>query len=291
VADVKSGSADYVSLYDPGAAELRTLASQLATRYGAASTAAKRGRQQYFVNPAPGLDFFYLNTHRPLFADTRTRQAVNYAIDRRALAEIGDAAPEPDYPTGQYLPVGMRGYPETPAYPLGPDLAKARALAPSAGKVAVLYTCDGSPCLEQAQIVKTDLAAIGLQVDVRAFPLATMFLRENRPGEPFDLGYVGWIADYPDPWAMVNTVLEQGAFPNFAEPAYQRRLVQAEQLSGPGRYLTYGKLALDMARNAAPLAVYGSQVIPDFFSARNGCQTYGVYGMDLAALCSKQAAR
>ena len=48
--------------------------------------AAARGRQQYFVNPGLQLDYFVLNTHRPLFSDVRLRQAVNYAIDRRALA-------------------------------------------------------------------------------------------------------------------------------------------------------------------------------------------------------------
>jgi YVTN family beta-propeller protein len=288
VADVQSGRADYVWLSGAGAADLRTLATQLATRYGAASLAAKHGSQQYFVTPRLGLDFFYLNTHRPLFADARMRQAVNYAIDRRALADVGDAAPAPDYPTDQYLPLGMPGYSGAHAYPLTPNLAKARAHARGAGKVAVLYTCDGPPCLEQAQIIKTDLAAIGVQVDVQAFPLQTMFLREGRPHEPFDLGYVGWIADYPDPWAMLDTVLEQGAFPNFNDPAYQRRLARAALLSGPGRYVAYGKLELDMARNAAPLAVYGSQVTPDFFSARIGCQTFGVCGTDLAALCIKQ---
>ena len=291
VADVNAGRADYVWLDGPGAADLRAVASQLATRYGAASTAAKHGQQRYFLDPAPGLDFFYLNTHRPLFANARMRKAVNYAIDRRALADVGDAAPAPDRPTAQYLPLDMPGYSRAPVLPLSPDVAKARALARGGGKVAVLYTCDGSPCLEQAQIVKTDLEAIGVQVNVQAFPLQTMFLREGRPSEPFDLGYVGWIADYPDPWAMLDTVLEQGAFPNFNDTAYQRRLAQAARLSGPERYLTYGKLEVDMARNAAPLAVYGNHVIPDFFSARIGCQTYGVYGMDLAALCIKPSFR
>jgi YVTN family beta-propeller protein len=289
VADVQAGRSDYVWVSGAGAADLRSLASELDTRYGAGSAAAKRGRQRYFVTPRLGLDFFYLNTDRPLFADARMRQAVNYAIDRRALAKVGDAAPAPDYPTDQYLPLGMPGYARGHVYPLTPDLAKAGALAHGGGKVAVLYTCDGPPCLEQAQIVKVDLAAIGVRVDVQAFPLQTMFLREGRPGEPFDLGYVGWVADYPDPWAMLDTVLEQAALPSFNYPAYQRRLARAALLSGPGRYVTYGKLELDMARNAAPLAVYGSQVIPNFFSARIGCQTFGVYGTDLAALCTKRS--
>jgi YVTN family beta-propeller protein len=290
VADVQAGRADYVYLWGPGAADLRTLASQLANRYGPTSSAARRGRQQYFLDPAPALDFFSLNAHRPLFADARMRQAVNYAINRRALADVGDAAPAPDYPTDQYLPLGTPGYARAHAYRLTPDLTKARALARGAGRIAVLYTCDGTPCQEQAQIVKTDLAAIGIQVDVQAFPLSTMFFRESRPGAPFDLGYVGWIADYPDPWAMLDTVLGQAGFLTFDDPTYQRRLAQAAQLSGPERYLTYSNLELDMAHNAAPLAVYGNMVIPDFFSARIGCQTYGVYGMDLAALCTRNSA-
>ncbi len=73
------------------------------------------------------------------------RQAVNYAINRHALAEVGDAAPAPDYPTDQYLPPGMPGYARGHVYPLTPDLAKAGALAHGGGKVAVLYTCDGPP--------------------------------------------------------------------------------------------------------------------------------------------------
>jgi YVTN family beta-propeller protein len=60
---------------------------------------------------------------------------------------------------------------------------------------------------------------------------------------------------------------------------------QAPRLSGPKRYLTYGRLDLDLARNAAPLAAFGNVTSDDFFSARIGCQTYGFYGMDLAAPC------
>jgi ABC-type oligopeptide transport system substrate-binding subunit len=45
-----------------------------------------RGRRRYFVTPVPQLDFFALNSRRPLFADARMRRAVNYALDRRRLA-------------------------------------------------------------------------------------------------------------------------------------------------------------------------------------------------------------
>ena len=83
---------------------LRPLASRLAARYGPGSAAAARGQQQYFVRPWPELDFLYLNTHRPLFSDVRLRQAVNYAIDRRALAGLGGGGqPLPEQVNGEYL--------------------------------------------------------------------------------------------------------------------------------------------------------------------------------------------
>ena len=75
----------------PGRRPRLALASQLAARYGPGSPAAAHGNQQYFVNPQLELDYFVLNTHRPLFSDVRLRQAVNYAIDRRALAALGSA--------------------------------------------------------------------------------------------------------------------------------------------------------------------------------------------------------
>ena len=79
--------------------------------------------------------------------------------------------------------------------------------------------------------------------------------------------------------------------PTFDDPAYQRRSPRTARLSGPQRYLTYGALDLDLARNAAPLLAFGNPSSHDFFSARIGCQTFGIYGMDLAALCLRRDER
>jgi len=58
-------------------------------RYGPASDLARNGRQQYSVSPTLTLAYLALSTGRPLFSDVRLRKALNYAIDRRALARIG----------------------------------------------------------------------------------------------------------------------------------------------------------------------------------------------------------
>ncbi len=175
-AEIEAGTADYTDLGSDPSTTLAARAARLAARYGPGSAAAERGRQQYFVNPALQLDYFYLNTHRTLFSDVRVRQAVNYAINRRALARLGDSfEPVPERPTDHYLPPGMPGYRDAHVYPTTPNLAKARELVTEAhagGRTAVLITCHAYPCPQQAQIVKTDLTKIGLRVRIKLLPSA-----------------------------------------------------------------------------------------------------------------------
>jgi ABC-type transport system substrate-binding protein len=187
----------------------------------------------------------------------------------------------------------MPGYRHAHVYPLTPDPVKATQLASGQGRTAVLYTCNTTPCPEQAQIVKRNLAAIGLRVEIKTLPLGTLLSSLFKPGAPFDLAWSGWATDFPDPYGMLNELLETSPViePTLKHHTYQRKLAAAAQLSGPQRYLTYGKLDLDLARNSAPLVAFGNGSTHDFFSARIGCQTFGIYDVDLAALCIKQTHR
>ncbi len=284
VRQIEAGKADYALDGIPPAMD-----SKLVPLYGPASEAAKQGRQQYFINALPELDYIALNTHRPLFRDLRMRKAVNYALDRRSLARLGNfGSPFPDRPTDQYLPPAIAGFTDARVYPLRPDLATARRLAGRKARSAVLYTCNRSPCDQQAQIIKANLAAIGVDVQVESFTPAQFFKRLSTKNEPFDLATAGWIADYLDPSNFLNVLLLSGILPTFDDPAYRRKLTAAARLSGPARYLAYGRLDVDLARNAAPFAAIGNASIRDFFSARVGCQVFNpLYGMDLAALCIK----
>jgi YVTN family beta-propeller protein len=293
VREVELGSADYTTLgpYSyPTTTRIASLVPQLAARYGARSRGAARGRPQFFTNPTLGVDYLALNTHRPLFSDVRLRRAVNYAIDRRALAAIAGYGPEPT--TDHYLAPGTSGYRAAQIYPARPDPTKARQLVQAAhprSRTAVLYTLDYQPGRALAQIVKNNLGTVGIHARIKSFPTTALFKRLSTPGEPFDLAVAGWFAADPDPSQMLNELLDGTAgIPPFDDPASQRRLAAVAQLSGPQRYLTYGALDLELARNAAPLAAFGNSSSYDFFSARIGCQIYGVDGMDLAALCIRR---
>jgi YVTN family beta-propeller protein len=290
LSSVQAGTADYAD--NPEL--LQSSAASLAARYGARSKDARDGHQQFFAEPLPWLDYLVLNTHRPLFADARMRLAVSDAIDRRALAALGDPpTPLPEPASAQYLPPGVPGHQTREPLPLTPNLSAARKLAAGhAGASVVLYTCDVTPCQQQAKIIQADLARIGLRVVVDAFPLSALFNKESAPNAPFDIADTNWEADYPDPDNFLNELLESGTFlPTFVDPRVSSELAAAARLKGAQRFLVYGRLAVEIARREAPLVVFGNPLLHDLFSARTGCQVYGRYGLDLAALCIRPAAR
>jgi YVTN family beta-propeller protein len=297
LADVENGAADYAPVTADSPIK-PSEAAPYARRYGPGSEAAKSGRQRYFVNPALWLDHLTLNTSRPLFASARLRRAVNYAIDRSALARQGGLNfLLPARPTDQYLPPGMPGFTDARIYPFRPSLEKARRLAGPERRTAILHAYSDSALGAQlAQIVKTNLKRIGIDVEIKLFKRTVIFGKRG-----YDIVVGGFGADYADPANFLSQLdgrtLDEGSYlqrtsvnlANFDDPGFNRRLLAAERLSGPRRYIAYSRIEHDMVRDAAPWVAFGIETSHDFFSARTGCQVYQpVYGIDLGALCLRR---
>lgn len=288
---IRNGQADYAGDGVPPAAN-----GELGDEFGSDSDAAGEGLQQYFVNPALVINYLALNTSRDLFGDVKTRQAVNYAIDRTSILRQSGAFA--GTPTDQYLPPLLDGYQDEDIYPFTPDADRAKELLGEGftGK-AVLYTCNAGSCPERAQIVQANLAEIGIDVEIKTFERAVQFQKEGTRGEPFDIADEGWIADYPDPYDFLNILLDGNNiqatnnvnFAYFDEEEWNRKMVEAAKLTGDERYARYGELDVEMARDAAPWAATFVGNNRDFFSKRIGCQVYQpVYGMSLAPLCIRE---
>ena len=228
-----------------------------------------------------------MNTARPLFANNaQLRQAFNFAVDRQALGRVYGRYTFTA--TDQYLPPVLPGFRSTRIYPLsGPDLRRARLLAKGrtrSGK-AVLYACSDRPdCRSVAQVLKRNLRAIGIQLEIKQFPLSVMFDKlYNTPGEPYDLAWAGLVAQYNDPAAFFDGFNDLS---HLKSPRYTRQLALAGQLSGPARYRAYGKLDVELARDAAPAIAAMNINTWAFVSARTGCVVMNP-SFDLTAVCLK----
>jgi peptide/nickel transport system substrate-binding protein len=267
--------------------DLASRALELRRKYGI-------NKARFFVVPANNLRMFVLNTERPLFRNNvRLRQAVNFAVDRPAL--LRERGPLAGYLTDQYLPPRMPGFRNERVYPLkGPDLARARALARGntrTGK-AVLYVPAAPLGLAQGEILKQNLARIGLRVEIEAFPAPALFGKLSTRGEPFDIGWIGWLGTRPDGFFLNflfdGRTIGQTGFGNYSyfnSREYNRLLENASRLPvGSERNRTYGRLDVDISRNAAPGIPYAYDNTFTLVSRRSGCVIVNP-DLDLAAVC------
>ena len=198
---IEAGTADYTDLALSSSTTLTALASRLAARYGSGSAAAAQ-EAAYFVNPGLQLDFFFLNTIG--------RCSATYACAKRSTTRSTGARS----PTWRRLPVGARAT-SRPLPAAGdarlsrrPRLSDASGQqwkpqsssgrpTEAAGRPSFL-TCEGFPCPQQAQIVKTDLAARSASGSgSHRLPLDKLFAREQTPAKSFDLAWEGSVTRLP----------------------------------------------------------------------------------------------
>jgi ABC-type transport system substrate-binding protein len=259
-------------------------------------------KRQFFSIPSTAQFYVFMNTESPLFKNNvRLRQAVNFALDRTAL--LADLGPGSLFgsTSDSYLPPGLPGSLDVHPYPLKhPDLRRARALARGhtrSGK-AVYYACNdvGLACLKVAETVQANLKAIGIDVEIKsAFPYTIKAAKTATRGEPFDLTDDRYDVPWVDPSQYLNVLLdgrtiqatENMNISYFNSAHYNKLIDRADSLSGRARFEAYGKLAVDLARNAAPMAAFISRNLRFFVSSRVGCVTAGAHDLDLAGLCLK----
>jgi peptide/nickel transport system substrate-binding protein len=243
---------------------------------------------RYRLSPAPGVDMVAFNTRSGPFADARLRQAVNYALDRRALAGVFKEAA-----TDGYVPPGVPGARPGAIYPMSPDVARAKKLARgAAGRKVRLYFCGEAPNMRIAQIVRDNLRPLGLKVSI------TQSLGCLNGPDPkakgADMALVTYATHELDPAPFMRAVLgDTSAFgPNASlvpsnVPGFRAGLDAADRLTGAPRLAAYQRLERDVATRAAPFASFGAFVAPEFVSARLKCApVQGAYHFtDLAAIC------
>jgi ABC-type transport system substrate-binding protein/predicted Ser/Thr protein kinase len=261
-------------LFEPGGA--------LDQRKGPGSPAARAGRQQFYPYNAPLMDAIVFNTSRLLFRNAGLRRAVNYVLDRKALA-----AAYADAPFAGIVPPAVPGFGSSGPYPLTrSDVAAARRLAGRGRRHVVISICGDARLPRLAAIVRSDLSRIGMTTSVVA--------SEQCPGKyrRADLLFTTIGSNELDPKPFVEQVLESSVFglplgpgPWRAAP-FRNEVRNASALRGAQRLAAYRHIQSELMR-MAPLAVFGSFVWGEYVSPKVGCRVHQAeFGfLDLGELC------
>ncbi len=216
IAAVEKGRADWVSIYpiEPR----RAAVSRLLTRHAGLLHAER----SLFT------EWMFLNTREPPFDDLRVRRALNFAVDRGAIADLlgGSQVAEP---TCQILPPGLPGYRPYCPYTRAPspaqlwsepDLQTAHRLIAASGTEGMRVVVHGREDRPQyGRYVAGLLRRLGYRASLRLHPIFV-------PGQP-ERSYFGhiansrnrvqiastnWIPVYPSPADYIAPTFSCAAF-------------------------------------------------------------------------------
>jgi peptide/nickel transport system substrate-binding protein len=271
--------------------------AELARRHG-----INREGGRFFFRPELTTNYFAFNHDRRAFAgldQIPLKQAINWAIDRHALARAGGYLGARR--TDQILPPGIGR--AVQIYPIRAvtqaNVARARALLAKARvkpTKLVLYTANAPGVVSQAQIFQFNVKRIGIDLDIRYFAADELFARLGTRGEPFDIAWAGWTADYPDGRTFFALLdgrnirnAENQNVSYFDRPRYNRRIAAIERLRGGARRKAWADLDAEMMRDDPPWAPFSNATRRDFVSKSFGCYVFqpALSRVDLVAACKK----
>jgi len=152
-----------------------------------------------------------MNVNTAPFDNVKVRQAVNMAINKdRIVRIINNRA----VPANQPLPPSMPGYAKDyKGYPFDPEKAKALLAEAGVGDgfTTELYAMNTDPNPRIAQAIQQDLAAIGINAEIKSLAQANVIDAGGNGSAPMIWsGGMAWIADFPDPSNFYGPILGCG---------------------------------------------------------------------------------
>jgi peptide/nickel transport system substrate-binding protein len=190
--DVISGELDYMQ--DPPPADIKPeVKAKYSDRYREQTTASTY--------------YFFMNSRVPPFDKKEVRDAVNFGIDKPALARLfaGEVAPG-----CSFLPPGMPGFDETldvdncpwgnPNEP--PDIEKARQMIEDAGVAGTEVTVYGNnddPTDKVTEAYADQLTKLGFKAKPKILDGGVYFQTIGSAKEAPQTGFANWFADFPHP--------------------------------------------------------------------------------------------
>ena len=226
---------------------------------------------QFRVEPTISTYYFWMNMNHAPFDDVKVRQAVNYAVDAKALERIyaGQIAA-----TQQILPPGMPGYEKFELYPHDMDKAEElmKEAKPSDMDITV-WTDTESPNNEAGEYFNEVLKELGFNTTLKQINADNYFTVIGNQSTPdLDAGWSDWFQDYPHPNDFFQPLLSgesilptnNGNFAELDDPAVNKKITElGEDQLGPEQEAAYKELDKEIME-LAPWAPYGTRTLSTF---------------------------
>jgi peptide/nickel transport system substrate-binding protein len=255
---------------------------------------------RYAKEPTVSGEYFFLNVKEKPFSSIKVREAVNYALDRRALQRLDSGMLQP---ACFFLPEGMPGHP-TAACPHGepesaPNLAKARELVRQSGLAGTAVTVWGgsrAPHKEFVDYYAGVLNEIGLKASVKIVADAQYYATVGNTANKPQTGWLSFSQDFPNPIDFYKLLDAKSIIPNenhnlsqVNDPHIQAEIASLGPIPSSQLPSVVGRWqALDeYTATQAYMATFGYDRAPKFFSDRinfSAAVFHPVYGNDWSTL-------
>jgi peptide/nickel transport system substrate-binding protein len=253
----------------------------------------------------PNTYWFFMNRTTKPFDKNEVREAVNWALDSRALQRVFGGRLEP---TCNFLPSAYKdiGYKKIDPCPWGdpngpPNIAKAKQLVEKSGYRGMSVTVWGNNVDPRPAIVdyyRDMLNQIGFKAKTKILDQQVYFGTIGNRKTKAQTGFTDYFQDFPHPNDMYEPNLSKAALasnPSFnfefaADPVLDKKAAALKQKQPTEVADQWAEVDKRIIENGE-LAVYGSEKATSFFSermdAKNCAGVHVTYKNDWALFCLK----
>ncbi len=252
----------------------------------------------------PNIYYFYLNQTVPPFDKLEARQAVNYAIDSRALQRIFSGRLDP---TCTFIPKDVIGHEDVDCPygdPKGPgNIPKAKELVKKSGtegQSVTMWTNSKDPRPAIGEYMRDLLNEIGYKAKLKVLDQQVYFDQIGQKRNKSQIGFTDWFMDFPHPSDLLEPAVAGAALES--EPTFNTSFVDDPKINKDIAELVkqepekvadkYAELDKYIVQDKAYLAPYGTEQSTSFFSERmdaeNCAGVHPFYKNDWLQFCLKE---
>ena len=221
--------------------------------------------KDYRFDPYLAVYFFWLNVDEPPLDNVKVRQALSLAIDREQITKYVTRGGQ--IPTRDLVPDGVAGYEGLKRSIFNPD--HARKLLAEAGypdgkglpEITLKYNTSESH--KQIAVSMQQMWKKNLNIDVIIENLEWQVHMRDLKAHRFQIGRLGWIADYSDPFTFLELLTTKcgNNHSNWSNAEYDHLIEKANQTSDANQ-------RLQIFRQAEAIAMSEQPIIPIYVYTR-----------------------